>query len=365
MLLLPALGMLSAAAVSGPPITGFRPPSVPLILQSPLVNIWSNSDTLNGAATTQWSGTSVDMTAMAKVGAETYLLMGDPGGWNGKVATQTGLWVWSTQTVYSFTLGDGGLKLNMTFTSPLLTEDRDLLSRPAHYITFDMEQADEVELYFDVTGRLVMLDSMPQPKVPGAPPNPSVGPNIGKDRAGADMPGMPLTVTKWEDCWAKCNATAACHTWAASMPHCDGPEIKCWLKAGYDTVLSDNKCRVSGVQPGGPPAPSPTLAAFGTVSVPGAGPGTQAIHLGAATQRPLSSTNDKMSWGVAYLLRTMRMAQRCKHIFHAHFTYILFGAGISWPTLLAKPLESATQSRCVTRSPWASLPRPRPRRRRD
>ena len=104
----------------------------------------------------------------AKVGADAYLLMGDPAGWSGKIATQTGLWVWSTQTVYSFSLGDAGLNLNLTFTSPLLTEDRELLSRPAHYITFDTEAvgsaeyaAGEVELYFDVTGRLVMLDSMP------------------------------------------------------------------------------------------------------------------------------------------------------------------------------------------------------------
>ncbi len=112
---------------------------------------------------------------------------------------------------------------------------------------------------------------------------------------------MPLNVTKWEDCWAKCNATATCHTWAASMPQC-GSTTQCWLKAGYDMATTDAPCRVSGVQQGGPPPPTPTSATFGTVSVPGPTPGTEAIHLGAATQLPLSSSNDRMSWGVAYLL---------------------------------------------------------------
>lgn len=71
-------------------------------------------------------------------------------------ANQTSVTVWSTQTVYSFTAG--GVALNMTFTSPLITDNWELLSRPAHYVTFSAAAADgadhAVKVYFDITGNV-------------------------------------------------------------------------------------------------------------------------------------------------------------------------------------------------------------------
>lgn len=50
----------------------------------------------------------------------------------------------------------------MTFTSPQIMDDYELLSRPAHYVTFDAASADgaahSVSTYFDINGNVVVRD---------------------------------------------------------------------------------------------------------------------------------------------------------------------------------------------------------------
>src|SRR5207244_245896 len=66
---------------------------------------------------------------------------------------QTSLRVTPTQTLYTF--DQGGARLVLTFTTPALTNDLDLLSRPLTYVTFELDSSDgrphQVQLYFDVT----------------------------------------------------------------------------------------------------------------------------------------------------------------------------------------------------------------------
>lgn len=75
-------------------------------------------------------------------------------------AEQLSVNVWSTQTVYAFRAG--GVLINLTFTSPLIADDLELLSQPAHYWTASVASADsaphDVQLYFDVSGWLVAQD---------------------------------------------------------------------------------------------------------------------------------------------------------------------------------------------------------------
>ncbi len=67
-----------------------------------------------------------------------------------KVAEQKSVLVNATQTIYSFTCGKADLTL--TFTSPLLTDDLNLLSRPVTYINAAVKPNDgaahDVQLYF-------------------------------------------------------------------------------------------------------------------------------------------------------------------------------------------------------------------------
>ncbi|NII28203.1 DUF4965 domain-containing protein [Pseudoflavitalea sp. X16] len=78
-----------------------------------------------------------------------------PGG-NIKLATQDKVTVNATQTIYQFTAGKA--KLSLTFTSPLLPDNLDLLSRPVTYITANISSTDgakhNVQLYFGAASTL-------------------------------------------------------------------------------------------------------------------------------------------------------------------------------------------------------------------
>ncbi|GAB3659612.1 DUF4965 domain-containing protein [Echinicola sediminis] len=73
-------------------------------------------------------------------------------------AKQTFSEVRATETLYSFEAG--GVQLNLTFTAPMLPENLDVLTRPANYVTFKVESADEkehdVQVYFSAAGNLAV-----------------------------------------------------------------------------------------------------------------------------------------------------------------------------------------------------------------
>jgi hypothetical protein len=64
---------------------------------------------------------------------------------------QTGLSVTPTRSLYEF--GNSKIKLTLSFTSPLLTNDLDVLSRPVTYISWNIYSTDgqihDIQLYFD------------------------------------------------------------------------------------------------------------------------------------------------------------------------------------------------------------------------
>jgi hypothetical protein len=162
MLALLALAALPALALASSPVPGFRPPAVPLFTQSPLVNVWSRADALTGAVPTQWTGSAIEMAAMVRVDNAAFLLMGDATASGAPpAAQQLSVTVMATQTYYCFRAG--GVFVNLTFASPLITSDYELLSRPAHYVTFSVASADgaahAVQTYFDATGEIVVHDS--------------------------------------------------------------------------------------------------------------------------------------------------------------------------------------------------------------
>ena len=97
MIYLRVLLVLASTAGAVSPVPGFRPPSIPLISQSPLVSVWTSEDSLNGGGTRFWNGSPNTMVAMCRVADETYLLMGDTASIDGMVAmaiqkSATGEW---------------------------------------------------------------------------------------------------------------------------------------------------------------------------------------------------------------------------------------------------------------------------------
>ena len=73
-------------------------------------------------------------------------------------ATQKEVQVNATQTVYDFTAGPVDLKV--TFTSPLLMNNLEVLSRPSSYITWEAKANDgkthDVQVYFDASGKIAV-----------------------------------------------------------------------------------------------------------------------------------------------------------------------------------------------------------------
>lgn len=77
-----------------------------------------------------------------------------------QTAVQNSVAVSATQTFYNFTCGP--VDLNVTFISPLLADDLDLLSRPVNYITYEAVSNDgathEVQVYFEGTPQWAVHD---------------------------------------------------------------------------------------------------------------------------------------------------------------------------------------------------------------
>jgi len=75
-----------------------------------------------------------------------------------ELAKQTGINMNATQTAYSFTCG--AVNLDVTFTSPLLINDLDILATPVSYISFKTKSNDagqhDVQLYFGATTDLAV-----------------------------------------------------------------------------------------------------------------------------------------------------------------------------------------------------------------
>lgn len=116
-----------------------RVPSVPLITCDPYFSVWSPADTLFGADTCSWTGARKAMEGILTVDGVDYRFMGLPG--EEKRMEQTGLHI--TPTGSSYTFQGGGVALRVTFLTPLLLRDPELISRPCSYIAYEVSPQDD------------------------------------------------------------------------------------------------------------------------------------------------------------------------------------------------------------------------------
>ena len=132
-------------------------PATPLVTCDPYFSIWSPADRLTDADTVHWTGKPHRLTSLASIDGKLYRLMGTQPS-SAPSLEQTGVTITPTQTVYQFS-GDG-VKLHVTFTTPALPEDVDLLSRPITYVTYRVEAEDgkshDVRLLFEASAELTV-----------------------------------------------------------------------------------------------------------------------------------------------------------------------------------------------------------------
>ena len=134
-----------------------RPPAVPLVACDPYFSIWSPADRLTDAATVHWTRAKQRLTSLVRIDGKAYRLMGDESA-DVPALEQTSLEVLPTRAIYQFV--GGGIDLRLTFMTPALPEDLDLLAWPVTYLTWTARATDgakhAVQIYYDNTAELVV-----------------------------------------------------------------------------------------------------------------------------------------------------------------------------------------------------------------
>lgn len=159
----PLIGFL----LLGLPLLAQRPPAVPLVANDPYFSVWSMADKLNADVTRHWTGKPHALTSLVRIDGTTFRLMGGAAGRNDKtpVIEQRSLTVTPTQTVYQF--AGSGVEITLTFTTPALPHQLDILSRPLTYLTWTARATDgkahSTQVYFDASTDLAVNTPSEQP----------------------------------------------------------------------------------------------------------------------------------------------------------------------------------------------------------
>ncbi len=140
----------------------FRPPAVPLVTVDPYFSVWSAADRLYDDHTRHWTNKRHSMAGIVWIDGQARAFMGKVGLDENDTSSepapleQTRREVLPLSSRYAFE-GEG-VSLEVDFTTPLLMDRLEVLSRPASYVTFNVRSTDgkphHVKLYFDVSAEL-------------------------------------------------------------------------------------------------------------------------------------------------------------------------------------------------------------------
>ena len=134
-MLLTALSSTSIFAAG----TSFRPPAVPLVANDPYLSVWSFNDRLTDADTHHWTGKPMTLASLVRIDGKPYRLMGAQPK-DVPAFEQTNLEVLPTRTIYTF--AGAGVRVTLTFMTPMLPDDLDVLTRPVTYVTWSAVSTD-------------------------------------------------------------------------------------------------------------------------------------------------------------------------------------------------------------------------------
>lgn len=116
-----------------------RVPSTPLITHNPYFSIWSDTDDLTASNTVHWTGKPQPIAGLIRIDGKPYRFMGDSPR-EMPAMQQTAHSITPTHTRYSFT--QSGVQLDLTFFTPAILSDLDVLSRPVTYLSYTVRSID-------------------------------------------------------------------------------------------------------------------------------------------------------------------------------------------------------------------------------
>ncbi len=130
-----------------------RPPAIPLVTIDPHTSVWCFADRLTDDWPRHWTGTQMTLYGVVRVDGEAFRFLGGPE-FLSQAAEQIALEVHATRSIACFRCG--AVELTATFTTALLPDDLELLSRPVTYLSLAARSLDArphaVVAYLDMTG---------------------------------------------------------------------------------------------------------------------------------------------------------------------------------------------------------------------
>jgi hypothetical protein len=128
------------------------------VLHDPYFSVWSFNDELTDGPTRHWTGTSQQMSGLVRIDGKAFRFMGNDR--ELPALKQISRAIWPTRTIYDFE--DAGIHLTLTFFTPAIPRDLDILSRPVTYVSWDVRSIDgqshATSLYFDASSQLATND---------------------------------------------------------------------------------------------------------------------------------------------------------------------------------------------------------------
>ena len=116
-----------------------RAPAYPLITVDPYFSVWSPANKLNEANTVHWTNSPNTISGIATIDGKEYRVIGDlESSIPAMKQISSDCTAFSTKYIFE----DGGVRLSLIFSTPLLITDFSLISRPVSYLEIKKDSID-------------------------------------------------------------------------------------------------------------------------------------------------------------------------------------------------------------------------------